>query len=245
MLLCIGRIGILVWAILSSQYGWAQDFKAEYLNQYRDEIQRHTPHPLVGYKAGLTSKPIQKKFSTHQPISGLLFLDNQYQLNSGFSLSQHENVFLEMEIGFVAKQTVTPNTIKTIPLEQQFYPVAIIELPIVDPKNSSIKDIIIDNVGVNRFILGPKLPENWDVNDLKMCLSHNDKVYLIGNSDEPFNDQWKALSWLVKHILTQGWQIQQGHVLLTGAIGGMKRAQIGEYQYRINDQDILRFYIHP
>ena len=41
--------------------------------------------------------------------------------------------------------------------------------------------------------------------------------------------QWKTLLWLVNNIIDQGWKIEPGQVLITGALGNMVKAKKGQY----------------
>ena len=41
--------------------------------------------------------------------------------------------------------------------------------------------------------------------------------------------QWKALAWLVNRVLEQGYELEPGHLLMTGSIGNMHPAKPGKY----------------
>ena len=41
-------------------------------------------------------------------------------------------------------------------------------------------------------------------------------------------DQWQAALWLVNTMVGQGWELEAGQVLLTGALGKMVKASEGE-----------------
>jgi 2-keto-4-pentenoate hydratase len=41
--------------------------------------------------------------------------------------------------------------------------------------------------------------------------------------------QWQALAWLVNRVLEQGYELEPGHLLMTGSIGNMHPAKPGKY----------------
>ena len=43
-------------------------------------------------------------------------------------------------------------------------------------------------------------------------------------------DQWQALVFLAEHLNERGYGLQQGDVVITGAMSGMFPAQPGEYR---------------
>jgi 2-keto-4-pentenoate hydratase len=43
-------------------------------------------------------------------------------------------------------------------------------------------------------------------------------------------DQWEALRWLVNTVLAEGYAIEPGQLLMTGALGGAHPASPGRYR---------------
>jgi 2-keto-4-pentenoate hydratase len=64
-----------------------------------------------------------------------------------------------------------------------------------------------------------------------------------GGSAEVLGSQRTALVWLINQILARGYTIAAGHLLMTGAIGGMQPAKPGNYSAEFGDLGAIDFKI--
>lgn len=189
---------------------------------------------LAGFKAGLTSAPSQKKFGVSQPVFGALFQNGAQAPGSLLKLKNYQRMMLETEIGFILNKTIQQplpdittlkNSVSTL--------VPVIEVPDLgfsDMKSLSYADILAANVSSRVFIVGEAV--DWrtlDVNQIHVELSHDGKVINQGQGSDALGDQWQAALWLINQAVAQGWQLEKGHVLITGALGKMLPAKPGTY----------------
>lgn len=192
-----------------------------------------------GFKAGLTSQASQEKFAVKQPVAGVLLADTKVTVNSegGYVIqaSNKSKMMLELEIGFQLKEAITRpiNDMEVLKaLVKAIYPV--IELPDLGFQHMPSllgTDIIANNVAARRYILGVQpagLPA--DINVLPVKLYHNDQLILEGLGSDAMGDQWQALGWLINQSLANGWVIDPGQILITGALGKMLPAKAGNYK---------------
>ena len=190
----------------------------------------------AGFKAGLTTKPAQEKFKVEGPVAGVLLKKPLMAAHSPqLVLNSYHRMMIEMELGFRFKQSVKNRIVDIEALKLLISEVLpVIELPDLgfdQPKQLQGVDIIANNVIAKQFIIAKGKPiDEININLIQTKLYHNSTNLLIAKSGEVMNDQWQALLWLVNRMLDNGWTIEPGQVLITGAIGKMLPAQLGSYK---------------
>ena len=197
---------------------------------------------IRGYKAGLTSKLGQKKFRVSSPIYGVLFAKGETRQKQSVNLSSAYKLMLETEVGFIlANDIVTP--LSSIEQLKSYIEsvLPVIELPDLAFDNLSKLtgiNIVATNVASNRYILGDKhtLLIDFSLNSLTTQLTvfakdgSKNSVVITGKGSDASGDQWKALLDLVNHQLEKGNSLKREQLLITGALGKMVPATIGNYR---------------
>ena len=109
-----------------------------------------------------------------------------------------------------------------------------IELPdlgFADMKALKGVDIIAANVSSRKFILGEPVPVNTaDLNALGVVLYRGEETVNRGQGSDALGDQWQALLWLANTMIGQGYVLEPGQVLITGALGKMVPGTAGRYR---------------
>ena len=91
--------------------------------------------------------------------------------------------------------------------------------------------IIAANVASARFIVGRKKETGVvNPNNIVVPLLRDSEEVNDGKGSDVLGDQWEAALWLVKNVVQQGWDIEPGHILLTGALGNMIPGKPGIYE---------------
>ena len=189
---------------------------------------------IAGFKAGLTSAEIQKKFGVTFPVSGVLFASGK-KLNSPIIDKSMFNLpMIETEIGFLVRKPIKHPLKDDSELRSSIKAVMpVIELPDIgftDLKNLKAVDIIAANVSSSQFIVGTeKDAMSLDLNNITVTLSLNGQVVNQGKGSDALGDQWNAALWLVNAITKQGWKIEPGYILITGVLGKMIPGKEGKY----------------
>lgn len=207
-----------------------------YVVQFDFVKQKMLNDNIVGYKAGLTSKAGQAKFNVDKPLHGVLFQSGQIKPQETVLLNNYYRLMLETEIGYVLNQAISVPIKNITELKSKIdYVVAIIELP--DLAYESLKDVkgvdlIATNAAAASFIMGSKKisPNDVSLNQLAVSLSRNGKVINRGKGSDASGDQWQALLWLMNSSLKQGYLLEKGQLLITGALGKMLPAKVGNYE---------------
>ncbi len=208
--------------------------KGSYLIQ-KAYIEKNLQYDKIsGYKAALTSKNSQNKFSADSPISGVLFESGKTLSPSIIKPADFRNMLIETELGYLVTEDIKEIVESEESLKNfisDVYPV--IELPDIgfkELKDISAIDIISINTGSSNYILGKSVNiDSIDINNLSIDLFLDGKLINSGNSSEGMDNQTSTLLWLINDVLTRGFQIKSGNILLTGSIGKINSYKPGLY----------------
>lgn len=206
---------------------------------------------IAGFKAGLTSAPGQKRFKVTQPVMGVLFEGGVHEANTPIVLSDFKRLMLETEIGYKINATISEpiadiDSLK--PLVSEVFPV--IEIPdlgFAGNRGPIGVDVIAANVASARFIVGQSLTDftSLNFNTLQVRLMHDGEESYTGLGSDAMNNQWQAALWLVNMAVEQGWILEPGHIIITGAVGRMTVGKPGEYQADFSELGRIHFEITP
>lgn len=195
----------------------------------RTRLQDATP---AGFKAGLTSPNAQARFKTNQAVAGVLFKEGERKSADTLRLSELRGLHVEVELAMRIGKTIEQPLADAAALREHVDGIApALELPnidYVDPKAIDIVDLIATNVSAANFIVGEFVsPQLRDPNSVAIRLTCNDQDMMSGTARDALGDQWQAALWLVNTMVKQGWKIEPGQILLTGALGRAIPASTG------------------
>ncbi|MBA3582604.1 MAG: fumarylacetoacetate hydrolase family protein [Gammaproteobacteria bacterium] len=201
---------------------------------------------VVGYKAGLTNVALQQKFGIDTPLIGALFARGAYPQDRNIKLKPYYKPLIETEIGFIISVAIAEAVSAETDLSQKIVmALPVIELPdmaFADPNNLTAMDLIASNVGAAGYIFGePVTLKNRDVNKVSAKLTLNNEIMSQGHASDALGDQWVALRWLINAAVAQGWSLQPGDILITGALGTVVPAQKGVYVADFGDLGRIGF----
>jgi 2-keto-4-pentenoate hydratase len=188
---------------------------------------------IGGYKAGLTSEATQKRFGVDVPLLGLLFKSGELGPDAVVDRKDFVRLFIENEVGYVVGQQISQSvkdvdSLKKL-IKEVFPAVELPDLRFADMKEVKGPDIVADAVGAT-YIVGKKIPvDQADVDKVEVTLTCDGNVVNQGKASDVLGDQWKALLWLVNGVVAQGWTLEPGQILITGAMGNMIAGKPGKY----------------
>lgn len=233
--------------VLSIQYP-ELDLKTAYMVQKAYVKQRLTKDKIAGFKAGLTAEVSWKRFGLKGPAAGVLFASGKRKGNSIIDKTAFKTLMMEIEIGFIIGKSVNHPLKDTAELKEHTWEVVpVIELPelgFTDMQKLKGPDIIAANIGAVMFIVGEKQKiNNQDLNALQVTLKRNGEVINQGKGTDALTGQWKAALWLVNTMVKQGWKIEPGHIIITGALGRMVPGKPGNYTAEYGNLGTITFKI--
>ena len=211
-------------ALLTVKYG-AMSIAEAY--EVQDALARELSDagkPVVGYKIGMAGKGGQRTWGITEPTYGRLHKGMAVPDGGTIDLADYHTFHMEVEVAFVlAKRIDTPiqdaNDLRAC--VKSVHPS--FELPSnrfrSDQGSRKITDAIADNVGANRFVLGPAVdPAKVDLAKLNLTGKHNGNEVYAGPSANVAGSPWNALQWLANSLLRRGFALEAGDVVLSGAV---------------------------
>jgi len=210
------------------------DVKTAYRIQKAYVEKRLAKEKIAGFKAGLTSEAGQKKFGVDAPLAGVLFHSGKKTESQVIKQSAFNLLRIETEIGFVTGKPIT-RPVEDISHLRDYVRAVMpaIELPdlgFADMKLLKGVDIIAGNVAADQFIPGREREiKDLDINAVTVTLYLDGQVVNRGKGSDAMGDQWKAALWLVNLMVRQGYRIEPGFMLITGALGKMIPGKPGKY----------------
>ncbi|HSC35350.1 MAG TPA: fumarylacetoacetate hydrolase family protein [Thermodesulfobacteriota bacterium] len=203
---------------------------------------------IAGYKAGLTSRGAQEKFGVSTPVSGVLFSSGMYMNSPSVDGSKLRGPVIETEIGFVVGKPIEEKITDAGRLMDHISTIMpVIEIPeagFADMNKLKAEDIVAANVGSAAFITGAQKPlANDDLDGLIVELVSGGETLYEGRGSDAMGGQREALLWLVNSVLGNGWKIEKGNILITGALGNVVPANPGRYEARYGGLGNISFEI--
>jgi 2-keto-4-pentenoate hydratase len=219
--------------VLSIQYP-GLDVKTAYMVQKAYVKNRLAKDKIAGFKAGLTAEVSWKRFGLNGPAAGVLIASGKRNNNCIIDKTAFKTLMMEIEIGFIIGKSISHPLKDAVELKDHTWEVVpVIELPelgFADMQKLKGPDIIAANIGAAQFIVGEKQEiKNPDLDALQVTLKRNGEVVNQGKGADALAGQWKAALWLVNTMVKQGWKIEPGHIIITGALGRMVPGKPGNY----------------
>ena len=189
---------------------------------------------IAGFKTGLASRKAQSELLVDSPISGVLFLSGKQGNNSEIKLYDYFTMLVETELGFIIKEDIKKPLKKTEELDKKISAILpVVELPDVRFENrshSKLVDVVAANICSSKFIMGSEhdfKKYGSDNIDIKLKLDGN-TINSVSITDS-MDYQKELLLWLINKQLENGWKLNTGQVLITGAMNKINIGRVGDY----------------
>lgn len=188
---------------------------------------------LVGRKIGLTSKVVQKQLGVDQPDFGMLYADMVVKSGDEVPIASVLQPKVEAEIALVLERSLakTHHAVEDI-VAGTAYAVAAIEIVGSRIANWNIKiaDTIADNASSGRFVLGSNRMQlaDLDLVGCKMVMTRGADEVSSGAGSACLGNPLIAAVWLADEMVRLGRPLQQGDIVMTGALGPMTAVAPGD-----------------
>ena len=195
-----------------------------------------TKDSVAGYKGALTAEAQITRFKAPGPASAPLLKSGKIEItntDTPFTLKAFPGMMLESEFTFKTAVPITSPVKDEQELKKLMKSVhASIEVPQVyftDMANLAFFDLVAAGVGSRSFVVGPAHETNLDFDSMQVVLTRDGEVVNEGKGTDVLGGPWKALLWLVNHLVERHGGIEAEQYLMTGAMGSMIPAQPGKY----------------
>jgi 2-keto-4-pentenoate hydratase len=234
-----------------SGYGSALSLDEAYRVQrmVADELAR--VNPIVGFRASLTRPRAQVAFGVRQPVSGVIFSDQVLHGEVRLNLKLFNALTVVPAMGFVLQGA----PVATLTDPRQVAPLIAQVVPVVDfadlRYDSAARlggaDFVATNNGAARVLVGEPLDPDIAaaVDSIVTEMAIDDVVIDRGRAVNVMGGQILALQWLINQLLSRGYSIPAGSLLVTGGLSDPVPARPGIHVVRFGDGVALRFEIAP
>jgi 2-keto-4-pentenoate hydratase len=177
---------------------------------------------IRGYKAGLSSKAMQKMMGVDEPDYGHLLSDMFVFENDSVPVAALCQPRVEFEVAFVLGDVLPPNgcTVADVLRATSFVSPAI---EIIDSRfdgwNITLCDTIADNASSARVVLGGRMmpPNEIDLRLIGVVVSRNGEIVDTGASGAVLGNPATAVAWLANKLGGFGVCLEAGHVIMPGS----------------------------
>jgi 2-keto-4-pentenoate hydratase len=187
----------------------------------------------VGHKIGLTSKAVQQQLGVSEPDFGVLWKDQSFATGAVLSAAQFISPRIEAEIAFVVGRELADPEI-SLPELVRGLDCALAAFEIVDSAIArweiKLADTIADNASGAAFVLGNEARSVRDI-DLRLCgmvMSRRTETVSVGLGAACMGHPLNAVLWLARRMAELGEPLQEGSIVLSGALGPMVPVSAGD-----------------
>jgi 2-keto-4-pentenoate hydratase len=188
---------------------------------------------IVGYKAGLTSKPMQTMLGVDQPDYGPVLASTVYRDGDAVSAGRFIQPKIEAEIVLVLGDELRgPGA--TVEDAARAVSGAAASMEIVDSRFADWRIKLADTVADLASNGAVAISENvvpiddLDVRLIGMVLSRNGALVDTGAGAAALGNPLAVVAWLANTLAADGIGLEPGHVIMTGALHAAVPMQPGE-----------------
>ena len=178
---------------------------------------------VVGYKVGLTSKPMQQMIGVDQPDYGPVLASTVYADGDSISLGSFIQPRIEAEIAFVLGSPLAGPDVSVLDARRAIAGmVAAVE--IVDSRFADwrikLADTVADLASNGAVAVSSRLVplEELDPRLIGMVLTRRGELVDTGAGAAALGDPVKVVAWLANTLGELGTKLEAGHLIMTGAL---------------------------
>jgi 2-keto-4-pentenoate hydratase len=190
---------------------------------------------VVGKKVGLTSRANQQVFGVHEPVYGQLLDSGVYAENTPVQMASLIQPVLECEITFVMRRRLAGPGV-TVPDVLRATEGIMPSLEISDSRlrdwigRAKLPDILADSCGTAGIIVGGELHalHHFDLRYTGMVLEKNGEIIATAATGAVMGNPAQAVAWLVNKLAEVDLALEEGEMVLSGALTGAVRVAAGD-----------------
>ena len=188
---------------------------------------------IVGYKVGLTSKPMQRMIGVDSPDYGPVLGSTVYRDGDVVSLSRFIQPKIEAEIVFVLGQALRGPGVTVTDAHRAIAGIAA-SVEIVDSRFADwrikLADTVADLASNGAVAVSGRLVplDGIDTRLIGMSLTRNGDLVDTGAGAAALGDPLTVVAWLANTLGSVGIGLEPGHLVMTGALHAAVPMQAGD-----------------
>jgi 2-keto-4-pentenoate hydratase len=188
---------------------------------------------IIGYKAGLTSKPMQTMLGVDQPDYGPVLGSTVYRDGDAISLSGFIAPKVEAEIVLVMGEALRGPGV-TLDDARRAVSGAVASMEIVDSRFADwrikLADTVADLASNGAMVLSETVVplDQIDTRLVGMVLTRDGELVDTGAGAAALGDPLAVVAWLANTLAPDGIGLEPGHLIMTGALHAARPMQAGE-----------------
>jgi 2-keto-4-pentenoate hydratase len=188
---------------------------------------------IIGYKAGLTSKPMQRMLGVDQPDYGPVLASTVYKDGDAISLGRFIQPKVEAEIVLVLGEELRGPGV-TIEDARRAVSGAAASMEIVDSRfedwRIKLCDTVADMASNGAVAISDDVVpvDDIDLRLIGMVLTRNGELVDTGAGAAALGNPLAVVAWLANTLATDGIALEAGHVIMTGALHAALPMRPGE-----------------
>ncbi len=188
---------------------------------------------IVGYKVGLTSRPMQQMIGVDQPDYGPVLASAVYSDGDAVSLAGFIQPRIEAEIAFVLGADLRGPGV-TVTRARAAIAGLVAAVEIVDSRFADwrikLADTVADLASNGAVAISGRMvpPGDIDLRYLGMALTRQGELIGTGAGAAVLGDPAAVLAWLANTLAAHDVGLQAGHLIMTGALHGAVPMRAGD-----------------
>jgi 2-keto-4-pentenoate hydratase len=178
---------------------------------------------IVGYKLGLTSRPMQEQLGIDQPDYGPVLAAGVHPDGAQVDLDRLIQPKVEAEIAIVLEAPLSGPSCTALDVRRAAAG-AVAAVEIIDSRVADwrirLADTIADLASSSHIVLSSRLVplDRLDPRLVGVALTRNGELVATGAGGAALGDPLHAVAWLVNTLHPLGVTLDAGHVVMTGAL---------------------------
>jgi 2-keto-4-pentenoate hydratase len=188
---------------------------------------------IVGYKVGLTSKPMQQMIGVDQPDYGPVLASTVYADGDSISLGSFIQPRIEAEIAFVLGSPLAGPGVSVLDARRAIAGMTA-AVEIVDSRFADwrikLADTVADLASNGAVAVSSRLVplDGLDPRLIGMVLTRRGELIDTGAGAAALGDPVKVVAWLANTLGEMGVKLEAGHLIMTGALHAAVPMQAGD-----------------
>jgi 2-keto-4-pentenoate hydratase len=175
----------------------------------------------IGWKVGLTAKPIQDQFNVHEPVFGFLMDDAPYTSGSAIPFDSLIKPGFENEICVTAGADLAGPGI-TVEQARRAIQTVRPAFELIETRGDFIghaEKVVPDNLQQKGIIIGDEVPftEDMDLSAVALSVTINGQAVDGGTGSAVLGDPVNSVVWLANRLADFSLHISAGDLIMTGS----------------------------